>query len=395
MLQLAVQVPSLQQIRQVISLLNVCGWTGVLAGFISPPSPLIHPFPGRPPPPPPFCAFFLISTSVSPDPLEPFYPPPFPVQYRWWGEVDGCRGWSKPRGPLGRTLWEGMGGGGIPAAVQTWKPELQEGVTEDLSTAAFTWKCPCRALHSENLHLCHFVLFFKARRRVWIRRKRVKHIAVDRSIKNNKVVSQLAVSHVCLSVRSEECLCTTDRDRAARCACSARCVSVCSITSGTWQAQTLIQSGGGVSGEHRGTYGEQMIFIGLKRSSWPASLVATARVMLHYDLKMTGDAAAPKQRGEGRGEDAGEPRRCVLQPGRGHSPVWKHASIYCMFTLFDYSSSFKSRFWLIFSNIKQLVDTGVCVYLTGFMSTGGAAEQVGDFVLTLETFQHCKYYSSY
>lgn len=74
-----------------------------------------------------------------------------------------------------------------------------------------------------------------------------------------------------------------------------------------------------MSGERQGTYGEQMIFIGLKRSSWPAGLVATAGVMLHYDLKMTGDAAAPKQREERRrrrgGEDAGEQRRCVLQPG--------------------------------------------------------------------------------
>lgn len=40
-----------------------------------------------------------------------------------------------------------------------------------------------------------------------------------------------------------------------------------------------------------------MIFIGLKRSDWPAGLVATTGVMLHYDLKMTGDAIAPK-RGE-------------------------------------------------------------------------------------------------
>lgn len=104
------------------------------------------------------------------------------------------------------------------------------------------------------------------------------------------------MSRACLSVHSGKCLCATDRDRAVR--CSARCVSVCSITSETWQAQTLIQSGGGVSGERQGTYGQQMIFIGLKRSSWPAGLVATAGVMLHYDLKMTGDAAAPKQRGE-------------------------------------------------------------------------------------------------
>lgn len=40
-----------------------------------------------------------------------------------------------------------------------------------------------------------------------------------------------------------------------------------------------------------------MIFIGLKRSGWPAGLVATTGVMLHYDLKMKGDDAAPK-RGE-------------------------------------------------------------------------------------------------
>lgn len=73
-----------------------------------------------------------------------------------------------------------------------------------------------------------------------------------------------------------------------------------------------------MSGERQGTYGEQMIFIGLKRSSWPVGLVATAGVMLHYDLKMTGDATAPKQRGERRrrrGEHAGEQRRRVLQPG--------------------------------------------------------------------------------
>lgn len=38
-----------------------------------------------------------------------------------------------------------------------------------------------------------------------------------------------------------------------------------------------------------------MIFIGLKRSGWPAGLVATAGVMLHYDLKMTGDDTAPKR----------------------------------------------------------------------------------------------------
>lgn len=43
-----------------------------------------------------------------------------------------------------------------------------------------------------------------------------------------------------------------------------------------------------------------MIFIGLKRSGWPASLVATAGVMLHYDLKMTGDDTAPKRRERGR-----------------------------------------------------------------------------------------------
>lgn len=56
-----------------------------------------------------------------------------------------------------------------------------------------------------------------------------------------------------------------------------------------------------------------MVFIGLKRSSWPAGLVATAGVMLHYDLKMTGDAAAPKRRGERR-EHAGGQSRSVLQP---------------------------------------------------------------------------------
>lgn len=71
-----------------------------------------------------------------------------------------------------------------------------------------------------------------------------------------------------------------------------------------------------MSGERQGTYGEQMIFIGLKRSSWPAGLVATAGVMLYYDLKMTGDAGAPKQKGErGDEEDRGEERGNVLQPG--------------------------------------------------------------------------------
>lgn len=49
-----------------------------------------------------------------------------------------------------------------------------------------------------------------------------------------------------------------------------------------------------------------MIFIGLKRSGWPAGLVATAGVMLHYDLKMTGDDTAPKrgERERGGGGDA-------------------------------------------------------------------------------------------
>lgn len=61
-----------------------------------------------------------------------------------------------------------------------------------------------------------------------------------------------------------------------------------------------------MSGERQGTYGEQMIFIGLKRSSWPAGLVATAGVMLYYDLKMTGDAGAPKQKGERRGRGGEE-----------------------------------------------------------------------------------------
>lgn len=55
-----------------------------------------------------------------------------------------------------------------------------------------------------------------------------------------------------------------------------------------------------MSGKRQGTYGEQMIFIGLKRSSWLAGLVATAGVMLYYDLKMTGDAGTPKQKGERR-----------------------------------------------------------------------------------------------
>lgn len=45
-----------------------------------------------------------------------------------------------------------------------------------------------------------------------------------------------------------------------------------------------------------------MIFIGLKRSGWPAGLVATTGVMLHYDLKMKGDDAAPK-RGEREEEE--------------------------------------------------------------------------------------------
>lgn len=42
-----------------------------------------------------------------------------------------------------------------------------------------------------------------------------------------------------------------------------------------------------------------MIFIGLKRSGWPAGLVATAGVMLHYDPKMTGNDTAPKRIREG------------------------------------------------------------------------------------------------
>lgn len=59
-----------------------------------------------------------------------------------------------------------------------------------------------------------------------------------------------------------------------------------------------------MSGERQGTYGEQMIFIGLKRSSWPTGPVATTGVMLHYDLEMTGDAtAAPKRRRESKEEE--------------------------------------------------------------------------------------------
>lgn len=85
------------------------------------------------------------------------------------------------------------------------------------------------------------------------------------------------------------------------------CVCVCSVMSLTWQARTLIQSGGGSIWKRQGTYREQMIFIGLKRSGWPAGLVVTTGVMLHYDLKMTGDDAAPKrgERERGRGGGTG------------------------------------------------------------------------------------------
>lgn len=55
-----------------------------------------------------------------------------------------------------------------------------------------------------------------------------------------------------------------------------------------------------------------MIFIGLKRSGWPAGLVATAGVMLHYDLKMTGDDTAPKRREREEAEEEEE----EMQAGR-------------------------------------------------------------------------------
>ncbi|KAM7408365.1 hypothetical protein PAMA_002195 [Pampus argenteus] len=60
------------------------------------------------------------------------------------------------------------------------------------------------------------------------------------------------------------------------------------------------------SEKRQGTYWEQMIFIGLKRSGWPAGLVATAGVMLHYDLKMTWDATAPEREREEEEEEEEE-----------------------------------------------------------------------------------------
>lgn len=101
--------------------------------------------------------------------------------------------------------------------------------------------------------------------------------------------------------------------------CASVCVCVCSVMSLTWQARTLIQSGGGSIWKRQGAYREQMIFIGLKRSGWPAGLVATTGVMLHYDLKMTGDDAAPK-RGEREEEEE-------VQEGQGEewqSHSWGH-----------------------------------------------------------------------
>jgi len=89
--------------------------------------------------------------------------------------------------------------------------------------------------------------------------------------------------------------------------CVSVCVRVGSVMSETWQARTLIQSGGASVWKRQGTYREQMIFIGLKRSGWPAGLVATAGVMLHYDPKMTGgglDNTAPKRRDWAEEEEA-------------------------------------------------------------------------------------------
>lgn len=54
-----------------------------------------------------------------------------------------------------------------------------------------------------------------------------------------------------------------------------------------------------------------MIFIGLKRLAWPASLVATTSVMLHYDQKMTGDNTDPKRKG--KRDTAGGMGRDVLK----------------------------------------------------------------------------------
>lgn len=78
-----------------------------------------------------------------------------------------------------------------------------------------------------------------------------------------------------------------------------------------------------MSGERQGTYGEQMIFIGLKRSSWPAGLVATTGVMLYYDLKMTGDAAALERRG---GEGEPEMKRRACRRGEPRRPAARLSS---------------------------------------------------------------------
>lgn len=46
-----------------------------------------------------------------------------------------------------------------------------------------------------------------------------------------------------------------------------------------------------------------MIFIGLKRSGWPAGLVATTCVMLHYGLKMMGCGGGMEEVGGLREDD--------------------------------------------------------------------------------------------
>lgn len=62
-----------------------------------------------------------------------------------------------------------------------------------------------------------------------------------------------------------------------------------------------------------------MIFIGLKRSGWLAGLVATAGVMLHYDLKMTGGRHRSKKERRERERREGERREEVKERRAGRT----------------------------------------------------------------------------
>ena len=120
--------------------------------------------------------------------------------------------------------------------------------------------------------------------------------------------------------------------------------SVCSITSETCQAQTLIRSGGGVSGKRQGTYG------GANGIHWSKTLELAGRPCCnrwcHVTLWPKDDRRRRCAKTEGR-----EKRTCRRaeseRPAAGL--LRKHASIYCLFTIFDYSSLFRSRFDLIWN----------------------------------------------